>query len=162
MTVPGNNVMTLGKSLQLQHSATEIWPLGASAIFLSVVLSPAEFQKCLSDSCAFVGQISFSMYLLHMSVFWAIGFPLYVWLEGTFSQHHDAVIAVIAVVCFSSLLICSHVFSQAIEESLGVRLPQQAFVFLKECLKTKESSNAAMSMNDALDRVALALESVQK
>jgi len=163
-TVKGMSTLDLGSSLHVRHTGQDIWLLGAAAIFMSVLMSPKEFQGVLSRSCSSLGEISFSMCLLHIGIIWAVGFPLYIWLDRSLIRNYNVVLALIAFVCATLLFYVSRIFSYAIEEPLGVWLPQRAFVFFKWLAleswkeKAKEPPKVVMSMNDALARAALALQ----
>lgn len=161
-TVPARNAIYFGSPLAIHKTGYDMYTLGASAIFLGVLLSPQEVRTMLSNF-SFLGNISFSIYLLHMGVIWTIGMPLYVWLDG--SLPHAVMFPLIMTICAGPLYVLSHIFWLAIEEPLGVRLPQQAFAGLKwlvhESRKPKEAPKApplsCSALNNALEKAAVAL-----
>jgi len=130
-TAEPNGSMQLGDWLSIEKTLSDMIMLGSAAIFLGVLLSPVEIRERLSK-LSFLGDMAFSIYLLHMGVIWSIGLPLYVWLHGHLKVPPGVMLPLIFAACAGPLLFIARGFWLYIEEPLGVRLPQQTFNALKQ------------------------------
>jgi peptidoglycan/LPS O-acetylase OafA/YrhL len=150
--VPGDDLALPG--LLIHNGRQEVFLIGASAIMLGVISCPQSVKEAMNN-ISFLGQLSFSMYLLHMSIIWSIGMPLYVWLSSAMTPDHA--FGLIACVCAPCIYLVSAVFQQAIEEPLGVKLPHYAFTAIKWLLfdarKPRQQPEATQRMNDVLSRI---------
>lgn len=157
-TVPGNNVIHIAPALAVRNTGVDMYMLGAFAVFLGVLVSPREVRDQLAN-LSMLGQMSFSMYLLHMSVIWCVGMPLYNWIDHGLSP--GVAFFFIAAACFGPILVVSHIFWMAIEDPLGVRLPRFAFDGIQwlifDSRKPRPPVQATISLNDALSRASDAL-----
>jgi len=178
-TVPARqarNVVDFGPAMSIMQTNFDMYILGAAAIFVGVLLSPSKVRAFLSNF-SYLGNISYSIYLVHMGVIWTFGLPLYVWLHGHF--HPTIEFVLISVICAILVFLFSHGFCMAIEEPLGMWLPRYAIAWLKvsavehkkwllrgtdwdvESKITKEAPKAVTSMSDMLEYAAVALEGIQ-
>mmetsp|Transcript_67443 Transcript_67443/g.106746 ORF Transcript_67443/g.106746 Transcript_67443/m.106746 type:complete len:494 (-) Transcript_67443:10-1491(-) len=142
--------------LAIRHGRSILFQVGAGAIVLGVVAFP-QVVKDGMKRISFLGQMSFSMYLVHMSIIWSIGMPLYVWFSNKMNPNHA--FALIACICVPCIYWFSAMFQQAIEEPLGVKLPRYTFDAIKWLLfdarKPKQPPQATQRMSEFLSQADL-------
>jgi len=98
---------------------------GAITLLAGVASSPQDVRAVLSKLSP-VGQISYSLYLLHMSVVYAVGMPLYVWFHPIINSR-AITFAVVVILITGPLFSFAYCFWRYVEDPLGVRLPVRAF-----------------------------------
>mmetsp|Transcript_95953 Transcript_95953/g.150097 ORF Transcript_95953/g.150097 Transcript_95953/m.150097 type:complete len:482 (-) Transcript_95953:35-1480(-) len=99
--------------------------LGAITLLAGVASIPQDVCTAMSKF-SHVGKISYSLYLLHMSVVYAIGMPLYVWIHPSIDSA-ALIFAIVVVLTAGPMLIFAHLFWCYVEDPLGVRLPVYLF-----------------------------------
>jgi hypothetical protein len=158
-TVPLRNVVSFGPALTIKDTGFDMYLLAASSVFLGVVLGPPEVREFLS-SLSHLGDVSFSMYLLHMGVIWSIGQPVYVWLNSM--VHPAALFPAVMAICAGPLYLLSYLFWVIIDEPLGIRIPRQTFSWLKwliqESRKPQKAPISHAALHDAMEKAALTSE----
>lgn len=164
-TVPVRNALVLGPRLALVHTGLDFYLLGAVATFIGVIICPQQIHDGLSRFST-LGNMAFSMYLLHMGVIWTIGMPVYLWLDAGFNVSGYTKLALTTAICIGPMFLFSHIFWLAIEEPLGVKLPQQVLTWLKWLVREswksqqpKEAETPSLSMNEAIYKASEALAS---
>jgi peptidoglycan/LPS O-acetylase OafA/YrhL len=153
-TAKMETTLYFGPWLSIANTGSTFLVLGAAALFLSVLSSPKKVRDILR-TFRFLGDISFSLYLVHHGVIWAIGMPIYVLLHRHFTPPPGVALSIIVFICIGPLYCISYVFWIAIEQPLGVWLPMKAFEGLTSWLldpwKQKEKvPKASQSMREAL------------
>jgi peptidoglycan/LPS O-acetylase OafA/YrhL len=98
---------------------------GAIGLLAGVASSPQEVCTAMSRFSP-VGQISYSLYLLHMSVVYAVGMPFYVWIQPILNSA-ALTFAAVVILTTGPMAIFSYFFWRYVEDPLGVRLPVYAF-----------------------------------
>jgi len=110
-----------------RHAKPIVETCGALSVLAGVLCSPVEIRVLLGRF-SFLGQITFSIYLLHMLVVFSVGMPLYVWLHHSLSPL--ITLALILAVCAGPLLLISYAFWLVVEEPLAIRLPRKVVALM--------------------------------
>ena len=91
------------------------WNGAGAVVLLATVDASARLRAAFSRQfCRYLGDISFSLYLVHVPVLLSIGSSLYLWLLGAGAVPVLAIGATVAVSIGSSILL-SHVITRSVE-----------------------------------------------
>jgi peptidoglycan/LPS O-acetylase OafA/YrhL len=98
--------------------------LGALSSLAGVLASPPKVKEAMSNF-SLLGKLSYSLYLLHMSVIFAVGMPVYLWINPVLTP--SVRFASIVMICILPMFLLSYIFWVCVEDPLGIRLPNYAF-----------------------------------
>jgi peptidoglycan/LPS O-acetylase OafA/YrhL len=136
---PGyETLMALTPSLHMEDSARFMWSLSGISLLLSMSQLPSFKRVFESNLCQYLGRISFSLYLVHLSCMVIFGLKMQDWILWIFSCGRDEtnlfywVLCIVWFVLFSGI-----VFAVAAQVEKWVDAPSVRFARWLEgrCLK---------------------------